>query len=69
MRMFQWKDVEMERGKVFATLPLSQGEPSSVLSPLSNLSHRPHPLFMIEDILICSKILRSLVSWKREREM
>ena len=38
LRMVQWRGVGMGSGVVIATLPVSPGEPSSVLSPLSYLT-------------------------------
>ena len=38
LRMVQWKDVEMESGKVIVTSLVSLEELSSVLSPLSGLT-------------------------------
>ena len=38
LRMVQWRGVGMGSGMVIVTLPVSPGEPSSVLSPLSYLT-------------------------------
>jgi hypothetical protein len=43
LRMVQWRGVGMGSGVVIATSPVSPGEPSSVLSPLSRLT-LTHPI-------------------------
>ena len=46
LRMVQWRGVGMGSGKAVATSPVSPGEPSSVLSPLSGLTQVKSPTLL-----------------------